>query len=486
MNYFEVSRIKPLSQVKPASKIHVIGVCGVAMAPLAIQLQQLGYKVSGSDKEFYEPMGGLLKKSAVALNNGYNETNLSSDLALVIIGNTVSRDNVEVQAVEKLGLAYSCFPQLLYDLGISGRHSIVVAGTHGKTTTTALCAHTLEQLEAKPSFFVGGIPLDFGIGLRISAGSYAVVEGDEYDSAFFAKVPKFSFYKPKTCIITSIEYDHADIYPNLDAIKNEFTKLVLSMPQDGLVVCCNDDAVIKELLPTWRKQAKAKFLSYGQSLSSDFCLVSNSSVDGKQRVKVKSNTFGEFEYTLALIGTHNVSNSLAILAALTECGFDRVKIAQAFSSFHGTKRRQEIRFNKNGITLIDDFAHHPTAVNVTLAAVKAAYPGRRVVAVFEPRSNTSRRKVFQRDYINAFSHAAQVILSDVPKRASDAGLDLLDVSTLAKGISDAGVPAKCLKDADAIATSLLIDTKPGDVILVMSNGGFGGLVEKLCVGLEKR
>ncbi len=453
------------------------------MAQIAICLSQRGYKVSGSDKEFYEPMGGLLKSSAVELKQGYSENNLAPHMALVVIGNAVTKDNPEVVALSRLQLRYTCFPQLLYDLAIAGRHSIVVAGTHGKTSTTALTAHLLEQTNYTPSFFVGGVPLNFGTGLKIGATNFSVVEGDEYDSVFFAKVPKFTFYRPDTCVLTSIEFDHADIYPNLDAIKVEFTKLVLGMKKNGLLVCCADCPNIRSLLPEWRSKASCQIVTYGKDSDADYCLISTQPNGRMQSLSIAHSKLGKVAFSLSMIGEHNGLNATGVFAALSERGVEQAKLLPRFATFLGTKRRQELRIDSSKLTLIDDFAHHPTAVRETIRAVKAAFRSSELIAVFEPRSNTSRRKVFQDEYVSAFGSATQVILSDVPQRESDKGLDLLDVPSLASEIQKSGVPTRCLKDPDTILKYLEseIESRSAShrVILVMSNGGFGGLVDRL-------
>lgn len=483
--YFKLSDASGLNQIPEGSRIHVSGVCGVAMAQLAIELARRGYRVSGSDKEFYEPMGSLLRGSAIELRNGYSPGNIPSDVELVVIGNALSYDNPEVQEVERRKLRYSLFPKILHDLAIEGRHSIVVSGTHGKSTTSALLSWLLSRLGLDPSYFVGAVIPELSASLRVGSGIYAVTEGDEYDSAFFAKVPKFSFYRPDTLIVTAIEYDHADIYPNLESIEEQFTRLVSGLPAQAKVICCIDDINVARLLTSWRKEARCSFITYGANPAADFRVLSNESSGRSQSVTIDGGSAGRTSFKLSIPGRHNALNATAVYIACQVNGLDVSKIQRIFPEFVGARRRQEVRYD-HGITLIDDFAHHPTAVRETISAIRSFYPGRRLWAVFEPRSNTSRRKVFQSEYIAAFLGADEVVLCDVAARANDDGQELIQVSDLADGISAQGIRARVFPDANAIRGFLLAEVTPGDVILVMSNGGFGGLVAALESGLKEK
>ena len=483
--YFKLSEASGLSQIPDGSRIHVSGVCGVAMAQLAIELARRGYRVSGSDKEFYEPMGSLLRNSSVELCNGYNPENIPSDAELVVIGNALSYDNPEVQEVERRKVRYSLFPKILYDLAIAGRHSIVVSGTHGKSTTSALLSWLLSRLGDDPSYFVGAVIPELSASLRVGAGRYAVTEGDEYDSAFFAKVPKFSFYRPDTLIVTAIEYDHADIYPNLESIEEQFTRLVTSLPAEAKVICCIDDNNVARLLSLWRKEARCSFVTYGSHQAADFRVLSAESSGRSQIVNIDGAVEGKISFKLAIPGRHNALNATAVYIACRLNGLDQSKIQRLLPEFIGARRRQEVRFDQ-GVTLIDDFAHHPTAVRETIAAIRSFYPGRRLWAVFEPRSNTSRRKIFQSEYISAFLSADEVVLCDVAARANDSVEELIQVSDLADAISARSTRARVLPDAKTIKDFLLTEVVQGDVILVMSNGGFGGLVSDLENGLEEQ
>jgi UDP-N-acetylmuramate: L-alanyl-gamma-D-glutamyl-meso-diaminopimelate ligase len=477
--FFKLENVASLLAIPTNSKIHVIGVCGVAMAQLAILLANRGYIVSGSDKEFYEPMGGLLRNSPVKTFQGFNSINIPTDVNLVVIGNAISYNNPEVAVVEEKNLPYSIFPKLVDEILISDKHSIVVTGTHGKSTTTALIASMLYKLNLDPSYFIGGVAEDLPQSFYAGAGKHCVLEGDEYDSSFFAKVPKFSFYRPNTCIVNAIEFDHADIYANLDAINNEFNKLINSLDAKSTAVCCIDFPNLASLVTQWKKTAKCKIITFGESPDSDFRITSRKQVGLSQEIFVSSKALGEFSFSLPLPGVFNARNALSAIIAANILGLDLNAAKNALSSFKRVKRRQELRAEKNGVVLIEDFAHHPTAVFETIKAVREGYPDKKLWAVFEPRSNSSRRKVFQDDYIKAFTLADLAILCNVTARASDQGIELLDVNELANQIKANGVSAVCLPDAQAIKAEILSQISSNDVILVMSNGSFGGLIDQL-------
>ncbi len=478
-DHFSVQRAATLRDISIGSKVHVIGVCGVAMAQLALALSQRGYQVSGSDKEFYEPMGSLLRRSSITLYEGYAASNISADVSLVVVGNAVSYENVEVQETERRGLAYTLFPKLLAELIIGERHSIVVSGTHGKTSTSAMGAFILSRLGRDPGYFVGGVVRDLEQSLRFGNGAESIVEGDEYDSAFFAKVPKFSFYKPRTLIVTSIEYDHADIYPDLSAIVREFEKMVSALPKGARVIGCADDPTVRELLKKWRARSDIQVISYAVREDADVRVQVIEDCDGVQRARARFLDGTELEFSLKLPGAYNVGNALAVLLALHGLGIAFVESTKALAEFCGVKRRQEIRLENQRVTLIEDFAHHPTAVRETLQGVRARYSKKTIWAIFEPRSNTSRRKVFQQAYIDAFAPANQVVLNKVVSRANDSAENLIDVSDLASAIDARGVPAVALENVDEIVAHVTKNVGNGDIVVVMSNGSFGGLIDRL-------
>jgi UDP-N-acetylmuramate: L-alanyl-gamma-D-glutamyl-meso-diaminopimelate ligase len=489
--YFNVGGTTSLTSIPAGSLIHVIGVCGVAMAQVAIALTERGFSVTGSDKEFYEPMRTLLSNSQVVTKTGYVAEHVPRDAALVVIGNAVSYGNPEVDVVEKLGLPYTCFPKILQEVAIAGKHSIVVCGTHGKSTTTAMIASVLLNAGRKPSYFVGGVAQGLPQSLAVGTGNVSVVEGDEYDSAFFAKVPKFSFYTPRTAIVNAIEFDHADIYPNVEAIEAEFSKMVNALPADGCAICCIDFPSVKRLVGEWKRVAQCSFITFGRDAEATYRIESRMQRGFEQQVTIAGPSGERIVFSLPLVGEYNARNALATLLAMDRVGVQRDEAIQLLGGFKRVKRRQEVRLNTGGVLLIEDFAHHPTAVKETIEAVREAFPQAVLTAVFEPRSNTSRRKVFQADYIRAFAKASRVFLKHVTARTIDAGVELLDVATLSDDISASGVPCACLPDVDAIRAAIWEKVKKDpslgevevdgvrEVIVVMSNGSFDGLNEKL-------
>jgi UDP-N-acetylmuramate: L-alanyl-gamma-D-glutamyl-meso-diaminopimelate ligase len=485
-DFFAVDRCTALDRVKAGGRIHVIGVCGVAMAQLAVELSRKGYAVSGSDKEFYEPMAALLRSSSVSTLTGYDAAHVPLEADLVVIGNAISYGNPEVDVVEQKGLPYTCFPKILAESLIAGKHSVVVTGTHGKSTTTAIAASMLVSMQLDPSYFVGGIAQSLPHSLHWGDGAHSVVEGDEYDSAFFAKVPKFSFYRPDTAIINAIEFDHADIYPNVEAIELEFTKMVIGLPAESLALCCVDFERVARLVQEWRKSAQCRIITFGQNSDSDVRLVSRRQTGLSQECRMESAEFGAIDFSVPVPGAYNAKNAMAALLVAKTRGLQMQAALRGVAEFRPVKRRQEIRFEGDGVVLIEDFAHHPTAVSETIAAIREVYPDKKLWAIFEPRSNTSRRKVFQEEYVRAFLQADNAVLSEVTARGNDASAELIDVPQLASEIAAAGTLAACLPDAATIADYVLAGTTNSDVILLMSNGSFGGLPALLEERLRKR
>lgn len=479
--HFSVANSSSLDTLTIGDHIHIIGVCGVAMAQLAILLSHSGFSVSGSDKEFYEPMGSLLRNSKVSLLTGYKEDNIPSQTKLVVIGNAISYGNPEVARVEEQHLPYTFFPKVLSEVVIGDRHSIVITGTHGKSTTSALAAVVLEECGAKPSYFIGAQVYGLSTSLKRGEGEISVCEGDEYDSAFFAKTPKFHFYKPTTLIITSIEFDHADIYPDLEAIKGEFRRLVENVPPEGKIICCIDDKVVREELEVYRNISKAEIITYSTSSDAMYSIENRREEGSSQLIQLRDGT----RISLPLAGEFSARNALAVYLATTSLGLNPSAVISALANFQGLRRRQEILLDNEQVTLIEDFAHHPTAVRETLKGLSERYKGRRLWALFEPRSNTSRRRIFQQDYVAAFSSADEIVLCEVAARHNDQGLELLSVAELASAISEAGTHARALTNADAIADTVMAESKAGDVIVIMSNGSFGGLPATLKERLER-
>jgi UDP-N-acetylmuramate: L-alanyl-gamma-D-glutamyl-meso-diaminopimelate ligase len=478
-SHFSIEKATSLASVPKGGRIHVIGVAGVAMAQLAVELTKQGFLVSGSDKDFYEPMGSFLRNSSVTLLKGYAAANVPSSVDLVVIGNAVSYENVEVQVVEERKLPYTCFPRMLHETIIEGKRSIVVTGTHGKSTTTALIASTLLKVGGEPSYFVGGIAQDLPMSLARGDGAYSVVEGDEYDSAFFAKVPKFSFYHPDICVINAIEYDHADIYPNVDSIISVFREMVRKVPPHGTVLCCTDYPHVKKLVEELRGKVASRIVTFGCSPDADISIVRREQSGLSQRVTARGETYGECTFTIPMSGVYNAKNALVTIVVAMMSGYSLEKASEAVATFKSVKRRQEVRYDKHGVTLIEDFAHHPTAVHETISGIREAFPGKRLWGVFEPRSTTSRRKVFQEPYVSAFENADEVVLCQVVSREIDANQELLDVDTLSSKISERGTSSRSLPDPKAIEEFLLSQIGTDDVIVVMSNGSFGGLPQSL-------
>ena len=461
----------------PGSHIHLIAICGVGMASLAGLLQSQGYRVTGSDQNVYPPMSNYLAEIGIKVLPGFAEENLADRPDLVIVGNAVSRNNVEAEAVLQNGIPYVSFPEALGRFLIGRRQSVVIAGTHGKTTTTALASWVLTSGGVEPGFFVGGVPINFGSGWNEGQGDYVVLEGDEYDSAFFDKGPKFLHYRPQKVILTSVEFDHADIYRNLDHVKEAFRRLMEIVPPDGLVVACWDYPTVKDVV----REARCRVVSYGDSSDSDW---------GCDNVQVHEGRFAfdpcykgtrEGRVELGLIGRHNLKNALAVYALCRELGIDRAKLRAGLASFTGVKRRQEVKGEWRGILMIDDFAHHPTAVQATINAVRETYPGRRVWALFEPRSNTSRRNVFEREFAQALALADQIIVAGLHEPEKIPQDERLSVHRLASAINDSGntARARVIEAADDIVPYVVRHAVAGDILLVMSNGGFGGIQEKI-------
>jgi UDP-N-acetylmuramate: L-alanyl-gamma-D-glutamyl-meso-diaminopimelate ligase len=478
-DFFSVDKITSLSSLRAGAKIHVIGVAGVAMAQLAVLLSEKGYVVSGSDKEFYEPMGSFLRSSKVNLLQGYSAQNVPADVDLVVIGNAVSYGHPEVAVCEEKNIPYTCFPAALFEGVIKGHHSIVVAGTHGKSTTTAMIASVLLKCGEDPAYFVGGIAQDLPHSLAQGRGKFSVVEGDEYDSAFFAKVPKFSFYKPDTAIINAIEFDHGDIYQDLAAIKKEFDNLAFSVPSGGALVCCVDFPEVKKSVEQWREKVSAQILTFGEDISADYRIVERKQQGYLQSIRVIGPR-GEFLIKLPAIGAYNARNALAAVVALTNQGVELQKVLDALKTFKSVKRRQEIIYADDFVTIIEDFAHHPTAVAQTLSAVSESYPGYEIWGAFEPRSATSRRRIFQNEYIQALKLANKILIKTVESRGTiDSGVEFMDVAVICQELANSGVNASAKTSGDEIYSELTKKSDKRRVIVLMSNGAFDNLPKRL-------
>jgi len=467
---------------------HLIAACGVGMASLAGMLKEKGFRVTGSDANVYPPMSTQLESLGIRLRSPYAAENIPEDADLVIVGNAVSRENPEAMEAVRRGLATLSMPQAVEELFLPGREPIVVAGTHGKTTTTALAAWSLVSLGADPSFLVGGIPRNFPVSYRLGDGRHFVIEGDEYDTAWFDKGPKFLHYRPRTAILTSIEFDHADIYRDLPHLVESFRKLVRILPAEGLLVACADYPEVIEV----SREAACPVLYYRTGDGPSPGLPSE---PWEVRLTGGEGEFGRFrigrggeshEFALRLPGRHNAGNGAAVAIVLLQSGFSPEAVAGAFRGFLGVARRQEVVGEFGGVLVIDDFAHHPTAVRETIEAVRSRYPGRPVAAVFEPRSNTSRRKLFQREFAEALAHADSVVVAPVFGAERFAPGDRLDPEGVAAAVREVGKKAIHIDGIDRIVEHLAAVARPGDLLLVMSNGGFGGIQGKLAAALAAR
>lgn len=462
--------------------IHIMGICGTGMAALAGMLKSSGFTVTGSDTGVYPPMSDFLQAQGIQAASGYGPQNLEPRPDLVIVGNVITRKNPEAQALAATDIPYLSFPQALAHFFIQSRTSLVVAGTHGKTTTSSLLASALHQAGLDPSFMIGGIVREFDANFRLGNGPHFVAEGDEYDTAFFDKGSKFLHYQPQITIITSVEFDHADIFADLDAIKTSFRKFVALLPADGLIVAHLDDPNVAEIVA----EAPCEVQGYGLNPELDWSLSGVHSQQGMTSFQVQRQGKNWSEMTVRLPGRHNCLNSLAVTAVLHRIGLSPEQINVALSNFGGVKRRQEVRGIEAGVTVIDDFAHHPTAVRETLGALKAAYPGQRMVTVFEPRTNSSRRAVFQQDYVTAFD-SADLTLIRTPIPLDTVPLEeQFSSDQLAADLVQRGLTARSFPDTDTILQELLAILKSGDVVAILSNGGFDNIHTRLLEGLRAR
>jgi UDP-N-acetylmuramate: L-alanyl-gamma-D-glutamyl-meso-diaminopimelate ligase len=465
----------------PAS-VHLIGICGTAMGALAGMLKKRGFSVTGSDANVYPPMSDFLAEMNIPVRQGYAPDNLAHNPDLVVVGNVVTRQNPEAAALADRGLCYLSLPQTLYHLFLKNKNPLVVTGTHGKTTTAALAAWLLEAAGADPGFLIGGILKNFGSNHRLGGGDWFVVEGDEYDTAFFDKGPKFLHYAPRIAVLTSLEFDHADIFPSLNEIRQAFRALVGLLLATGLLVACGDDPEVKTLAA----EAPCPVRLYGLKHENAWRAVDLTPSGRETRFRLLRPGRPPLDLTTPLAGAHNVANTLAALAALDGIGLEAERLAEPLTRFQGVKRRQEVRGVHAGVTVLDDFAHHPTAVRETLAAIRGAYPARRLVAVFEPRTNTSRRNVFQHDYAAAFDHADLVLIREAPGLEKIPPGERFSSAQLVKDLNARGRSAFYFPDTDRLLADLAGRLQSGDVVLIMSNGGFDGLHERLLADLAQR
>ena len=461
--------------------IHLIGIGGTGMTSLAGLLREAGAEVTGSDGPLYPPTSTILAEMGIRVFEGYDPRHLDPAPDLVVIGNAVRRGNAEAEEVLDRRLRYASMAGLLEERFLAGRHAIVVAGTHGKTTTTAMLAWVLHHAGRDPGFLIGGLAKNFDRSYRIGSGPAFVIEGDEYDTAFFDKGPKFMHYKPDTALIGTVEFDHADIFRDLDEVKKVFRWLTNIVPRRGLIVRHEDCAVTREVTAG----AQSRVVGYGLASGGWRAEGIEHAPDGISfRAMRDGRPFAEIR--LAVSGEYNVRNALAVIAAATEQGLTAGEIQEGLASFAGVKRRMEVKGEVCGIVVLDDFAHHPTAITQTLRAVRQRYPGRRLWAVLEPRSWSLRRNVFQSRLAESFDDADEVVLAEVFGADQLQPGERLDPAKLERDLAESGKRGRYLSGVDAIVAHISSAARPGDVVAVLSNGGFGGIHEKLLAAFEER
>jgi UDP-N-acetylmuramate: L-alanyl-gamma-D-glutamyl-meso-diaminopimelate ligase len=479
----------PEKPIKSPLHYHLIGIGGTAMASLAGLLKAAGHTVTGSDENVYPPMSTGLQEMGITYSQGYRAENLVPRPDIVIVGNAISRGNPELEAVLVQKLRYTSAAATIKEEFIWGHHSMAVAGTHGKTTTTSLLAWALESAGLNPSFLIGGVAENFGTSYRLTGSRYFVIEADEYDTAYFDKGPKMWHYLPDTAIVNNIEFDHADIYRDEEAYTFAFARFINLVPKNGVVIAGWDSPIVRQLAP--KSFAPVESFGYGDEASTAPAGqthwhardVEFSESGTRFRAFRSDKEWGNVDTPLA--GAFNVRNVLAVIAAAEAVKADRDGVREGLRTFTSVKRRMEVRGEIRGVTVIDDFAHHPTAIRETIDAIRQKYKGRRIVAVFEPRSYTAQRREFQNDYVRAFRDADEIVFASLFRPDRYTKETALDLKQLVRDLGSNGKGAKELKDADAIVADLTPRLKKRDVVLIMSNGGFGGIHQKLLDALSR-
>ena len=455
------------------------------MASVAGMLQARGHRVTGSDENVYPPMSTMLEGLGIRLMQGYDAAHLDPTPDCVVIGNAIPRGNPEVEHALTHRLLYRSLPEVLKEEFIRGRRSLVIAGTHGKTTTTSLAAWVINQGGLDPSFMVGGVVQNFGSSFHVTGSDYFIIEGDEYDTAYFDKGPKFMHYLPELAVVGNIEFDHADIYDDLDAVKLAFRRLMNLVPANGKLIVGWDSPHVRDVVASMGQRLFTQLETFGTSEEAKWQARDIAYSEGMTRFRVfrEDKEWGDFQ--TALIGDFNVRNCLPVIIAADAWGIERQAVVDALATFKSVRRRCEVRGEINGVTVIDDFAHHPTAVRETLTALRLKYKGRRLIAIFEPRSRTSCHATFQDSYVTAFLPADYVIIARVfdAERAAEMG-GVLDTTKLIEDIAAQDKPAFAITDVGEIVGRLSSEMRPGDVVAVMSNGAFGGIHEKLLDALQ--
>ena len=454
---------------------HFIGICGTAMGSVAAALQNRGYTITGSDQNVYPPMSDFLIKNNINVSVGHDENNIPDKVDLVVIGNAMSRGNVEVESVLNRKIPYTSLPELIKRYFLQGKRNIVITGTHGKTTTSSIIAHLLNDNGLNPNLMIGGIPLDIGEGGRFTESEFFVIEGDEYDTAFFDKRSKFVHYMPEIVVVNNIEFDHADIFNNIEEIKLSFKRMLNIVPENGIVFVNGDDNDAVEVT----ENCRAPVIKVGANDDCDFKIENLNLESFNSSFSIKDNS-----YQLPMDGEFNVRNAAMAIAVSDFLNIDQKNIIESVSKFSGIARRQELRGEEKNVKVIDDFGHHPTAIAATIGALKQRYPDSKIWAIFEPRSNTSRRNLLQSELEDSLSQADGVIISEVPNPEKVPDGELLDVESVIENLSSKGKEAFIGLSPDDIVNKLIPLTSSGDTIVVLSNGGFGGIHEKLLEALK--
>jgi UDP-N-acetylmuramate: L-alanyl-gamma-D-glutamyl-meso-diaminopimelate ligase len=474
-----------LRELPDVKRIYLIGICGTAMASLAGMLRERGFEVAGSDEHVYPPMSTYLERLGIPILEGYTNEHLETFRPdLVVVGNAAARTNPEAAAVVERDLPYTSMPEAIHQLFIRGKHSVVVTGTHGKTTTTSLMAWILEAAGRDPSLVVGGIPLNFNHNFKLGGGEHFVIEGDEYNTAFFDKGPKFLHYRANSLLLNNIEFDHADIYDSLEAIIAAFRAAVQQLGSGDAAIANGDDPLVMAL----RADSRAPWITFGLDAGHDWSATAIDYAPAGVSFTCLREGREWFRFRTTLAGRHNVYNTLGCIATAVRLGLSAEEIQKGLTSFEGIKRRMEVRGVERGVTVIDDFAHHPTAIETTLRGARGRYPGRRIWALFEPRSISSARKEFEEGYKTAFREADRVIIGPVFHKGryeTRYGLDkMMSVPAIVESLGENGIDARQIDDFDEIAASVSAGAVSDDVVIVMSSGAFGGVHERILARLR--
>jgi UDP-N-acetylmuramate: L-alanyl-gamma-D-glutamyl-meso-diaminopimelate ligase len=468
--------------IEPPAHVHLMGICGTAMASLAEMFQKAGFRVTGSDRACYPPMSDFLEQLGIPVMEGYSGDNLQPRPDLVVVGNVIRKTNPEAVELEQSRIPFTSFPQALIRYFAQDRTRVVVTGTHGKTTVSSMITWILRHEGLDPGFMIGGVPLNVENDARAGRGPHFVIEGDEYDTAYFDKRPKFLLYQPNVAVMTSVEFDHGDIYESLDQIHSQFEAFAGTIPEEGYLIFHGADARVREAAAC----AACRTESYGLSTQCDWAADAVKETGSGIEARIVHRGHLVTQGTLPMMGKHNVLNAVASIAIAARLGVEPERALKALQSFRGVKRRQQVLNSDGRIPVIDDFAHHPTAVRLTCDAVRSRYPGRRLVAVFEPRTNTSRRSIFQRDYVEAFLAADLIALREPPNVDQIPEPDRFSSERLAQDLKRRDRDAHAFPDSDKVLEFLTKALHDGDVVLIMSNGSFDNLATRLVHALKER